>query len=404
MLVVQKYGGTSVGSIDKIKAVAKRVMKTQDAGNQVVVVLSAMGGETDRLVGLSQEVCEMPDEREYDALVSTGENASSALLAMAIIAEGGKACSLQGHQVKVHTDNVHGKARIREVDSGRIKCELDEGIVVVVTGFQGIDEHGNITTLGRGGSDTSAVAIAKALGADMCEIYTDVEGVYTTDPSICISARKLEKISYEEMLELASLGAKVLQIRSVELAMKQNVPIHVRSAFTESEGTIVCAEEKEMENVVVSGVAYKKDEAKITVVKVPDKPGIAAKLFVPIAESGIVVDMIIQNVSEEGTTDLTFTVSKTDYKKAMTMVGELAKDLEAAEVKGDEKIAKVSVVGVGMRSHAGVAAKMFSTLSNEGINIEMISTSEIKVSCVIEEKHTELAVRVLHEAFELDTA
>ncbi len=400
-LIVQKYGGTSVGTIERIKNVARRVIKTKDEGHDVVVIVSAMAGETDRLISLAYQVTSTPDEREYDVLISTGEQVSVALLSMAIQSMGYKARSYLAYQVKIITDSAFSKARIQRIDSERIFEDLRNGYIVVIAGFQGIDEEGNITTLGRGGSDTTAVAIAASLKADICEIYTDVDGVYTTDPNICPNARKLDVITYDEMLEMASLGAKVLQTRSVEFAKKYNVPIHVRSSFNESKGTMVIKEEDRMEAPVVSGVTYSKNEAKITVVRVPDRPGIAAKIFTPLAEANIVVDMIVQNVSADGYTDLTFTVPKADLRKAMKIVEAVKDEIKAAAVLGDENIAKVSIVGVGMRSHSGVAAKMFSTLARENINILMISTSEIKISCVIEPKYTELAVRVLHDAFNL---
>ncbi len=401
-LIVQKYGGTSVANLDRIRNVARRVLKTQKAGNQVVVVVSAMSGETNRLLALSGEACEMPNEREVDVLISTGEQVTSALLALVIQQMGGKAVSLQGHQVKILTDDSFSKARIKSIDSEKLRQELEKGHVVVVAGFQGMDEKGNITTLGRGGSDTTGVALAAALKADSCEIYTDVDGVYTTDPNICERARKINKISYEEMLEMASTGAKVLQIRSVEFGAKYNVPIHVRSSFNENLGTVVCKEDSAMEDVVVTAIAYDKNEAKIAVRQVPDKPGIAMKLFNPIAEAHINVDMIVQNVSAEGATDLTFTVPKADLKKALKIISQVANEIGAKKIDSDEKIAKVSIVGVGMRSHAGVAAKVFQVLSREGVNIQMISTSEIKISLVMDEKYTELAVRALHDAFGLD--
>ena len=398
-LVVQKYGGTSLGSTEKIKAVANRVRETHQKGNGVIVVVSAMAGETDRLLSLAKDITAQPDEREQDVLASTGEQVSCALLAMALKSLSIKSISYLAHQVKIRTDNAFGKARIVDVDSKRIARDLKDRKVVVIAGFQGVDHKGNITTLGRGGSDTSAVAIATAIKADICEIYTDVEGVFTTDPTICPEARKLNRISYDEMLEMASLGAKVLQTRSVELAKKYQIPVHVRSTFSERTGTIVTREDKEMESVIVSGVTYNKDEAKITVTKIPDRPGIASKLFTPISDANIIVDMIIQNVSADGLTDLTFTVPKADYKKALELVQITAKEINAKEALADPNIAKVSIVGAGMRSHSGVASAMFTALANEGINIMMISTSEIKVSCVIESKYTELAVRVLHDTF-----
>jgi aspartate kinase len=400
-LVVQKYGGTSVGTIDRIRNVARRVAKTYDDGNDVVVIVSAMSGETNKLVALANETCEFPSEREYDVLVATGEQVTIALLSMCLQSMGYKAKSYMGHQIPIHTDSAFSKARIEKIDDKKIREDLKNGTIIVVAGFQGVDKEGNTTTLGRGGSDTSAVAVAAALKADVCEIYTDVDGVYTTDPRIVPDAAKMEKISYEEMLELASLGSKVLQIRSVEFAKKYGVVVHVRSSFNDNPGTLVMKEDADMEAVLVSGISYNKDEAKISVFRVPDKPGIAAQLFSPLSHANITVDMIIQNVSHEGYTDLTFTVPKADFKKALKIVEETAKDIGASGVSSDESIAKVSIVGVGMRSHSGVASKMFQTLSQEGINIQMISTSEIKVSCVIDAKYTELAVRVLHDAFGL---
>jgi aspartate kinase len=401
-LVVQKYGGTSVADLEKIENVARRVIRTKEQGNDVVVVLSAMAGETDRLIGLAQKAAPDPQGREYDSLISTGEQVTVTLLAMVLNRLGYRAKSLLGHQVRIITDRAHTKARIVSIDDKRIKEYLKKGNIVVVAGFQGVDEENNITTLGRGGSDTSAVALAAALQADVCDIYTDVDGVYTTDPNICDKARRLDKISYDEMLEMARAGAKVLQPRSVELAKKFEVPIYVKSSFSDEGGTLVTKEDKEMEREVVSGVTYDRDQAKITVVHVPDKPGIASRLFTPLAEKNIVVDMIIQNASIDNVTDLTFTVSKKDLKTAQKLVEEAAKEIGAKKVEVDDHVAKVSIIGVGMISHAGVAAKMFSTLSQEGINIEMISTSEIKVSCVVKAKYTELAVMALHDAFGLD--
>ena len=400
-LIIQKYGGTSVGNVEKIKNVARRVRSARQDGNDVIVVVSAMGEETDRLLDLARDITDQPDEKEQDVLISTGEQVSSSLLAMALKSLGINARSLLGHQIKIQTDSAFGKARILKIDSKRLLRELNDGKVLVIAGFQGVDEKDNITTLGRGGSDTSAVAIAAALKADICEIYTDVEGVFTADPNICPDARKLNKISYEEMLEMASLGAKVLQTRSVQFAKKYQVPIHVRSTFKNGTGTIVTKEDQDMESVIVSGVTYDKDEAKITVTKVPDMPGIASKLFTPISEANIFVDMIIQNVSTDGLTDLTFTVPQADFKKAMELVMVTSREINAGDVLADTNIAKVSIVGMGMRSHSGVASKVFTVLAREGISIMMISTSEIKISCVIESKYTELAVRVLHEAFDL---
>ncbi len=400
-LIVQKYGGTSVGTIEKIKNCAKRVAKTRDEGNDVVVVVSAMSGETNRLLGLAHQISEIPNERELDVVASTGEQVTIGLLSIALSEMGYKARSFCGFQIPIRTDDAYVKARIKTIEGDTIREALKEGYIAVVAGFQGIDETGSITTLGRGGSDTSAVAVAAALKADVCEIYTDVDGVYTTDPNICADARKLDKISFEEMLELASLGAKVLQIRSVEFGMKYGVRIHVRSSFNDNQGTIVTTEDEIMETAVVSGVAYSKNEAKVTIVKVPDKPGIAAKIFKTLSEAKIVVDVIVQNVSITGHTDLTFTVGRSDFKKAMTITEKAASEIGAEKVVGDDKIAKVSIVGMAMRSHSGVATKVFETLAAEGINILGISTSEIKISVLIDEKYTELAVRVLHGAFGL---
>jgi len=401
-LIIQKYGGTSVGDIDRIRNVAQRVLEKHREGHRMLVVLSAMAGQTDYLIQLAHQMTDDPDPRELDVLMATGEQVSVALFAMAVNSLGYDARSLLAFQAAIHTNRLYGKAKIQEIDTHRILEELGKGRIVAVAGFQGLDERGNITTLGRGGSDTTAVALAAALQADVCEIFTDVDGVYTTDPNICPKAKKMETISYEEMLEMASLGAKVLEIRAVEFAKKFNVPIHVRSTFTKEKGTMVVAESKDMEKVLVSGVAYNKNEARITIKKVPDLPGVAARIFKPVFESGVVVDMIVQNTSEDGITDLTFTVPKSDFYKTMKLVSRVAGDIQAEKVLGDEDIAKVSVIGVGMRTHAGVAMKMFETLAAENINVMMISTSEIKVSCVIEEKYTELAVRVLHKAFGLE--
>ncbi len=398
MLIVQKYGGTSVGDVDRIKNVAKRVLKTQAQGHQVVVVVSAMSGETNRLVDLAHKISKEPDGREYDQLVSTGEQVTIALLALALRDLGGKARSFLGHQVRITTDSAYSKARIKSIDASVIHEELEKGHVVVVAGFQGIDPEGNITTLGRGGSDTTAVALAAALKAD-CEIYTDVDGVYTADPRIVPEAKKLKKVSYEEMLELASLGAKVLQIRSVEMAMKYKVPLWVKTSFEEREGTVVTQEDKDMEKIVVSGVAADKGEAKIAMRRLADRPGIASQLFESLAASNINVDMIIQNLSADGFTDLTFTVPKADLKNALRIAESVGQSIGAGKVESDDKIAKVSIVGVGMRSHSGVAATMFTTLAMEKINIQMISTSEIKISVVIDEKHADSAVKALHKAF-----
>jgi aspartate kinase len=402
-LVVQKYGGTSVGDIERIRNVATRVLRTRNEGNAVVVVVSAMSGETDKLLKLARQVTPTPDERELDVLVSTGEQVSVALLAMTLKTLGNDAKSYLGFQIRIATDSAFGKARIASIDSDRVMEDLNAGRIVVVAGFQGVDEENNITTLGRGGSDTTAVAVAAALKADLCEIYTDVDGVYTTDPNVCPKARKLNKISYDEMLEMASLGAKVLQIRSVEFAKKYDVPLHVRSSFNDNPGTIVCKEDSEMEKVVVSGVTYNKNEAKIEVMGMPDVPGMVARLFQPIADANIVVDMIIQtSASEKGCADVAFTVPQSDFAKALQIVRETTTKLGGKEVLGDENISKVSIVGVGMRSHSNVATQMFSALAKEGINIQMISTSEIKISCIIDGKYTELAVRALHDAFHLD--
>ena len=401
-LIVQKFGGTSVADLERIRNVAKRVIKTYDQGNDVVVVLSAMAGITDKLLGMAQAACESPDKRELDVLLATGEQTTSALLAMILKSMGYPAQSLLGHQAEVVTDHCFGNARIVDIRADRINELIKTRNIVVIAGFQGCDQQGNITTLGRGGSDTSAVAIAAALKADVCEIYTDVDGIYTADPNICDKARKLKAISYDEMLNMASLGAKVLQIRSVGFAKKFNIPVHVRSSFSEEEGTMVVNEDSGMERLVVSGVTHDKNQARITLKKVPDQPGIAAKIFSPIAGSGIVVDMIIQNTRAGGQTDLTFTVPKASYQTALEKEKKIAREIGAEDVFGDENIAKVSVIGVGMKDHSGVASKMFTTLAAENINIILISTSEIRISCIIEEKYTELAVRVLHSAFGLD--
>ena len=398
-LIVQKYGGTSLGTLDHIKNVARRVVAVRDGGDEVVIVVSAMSGETSRLLTMLHQVSDAPDERERDVLLASGEQVSAALLTIAIKDLGRRARSFMAHQVRIETDRVYGKASIKSVDSTRVIQALKGGEIVVVAGFQGVDQEDNITTLGRGGSDTSAVAMAVALNAKVCEIYTDVGGVFTADPEICATAKKLDRISFEEMLEMASTGAKVLQIRSVELAKKFHVPIHVRSSFTEAEGTWVVEEEDGMDSVLLTGVVCDKDEAKITIQRVPDRPGLAAQIFSPISKANIVVDMIIQNASEDGTTALTFTVPKADYKNAISLVEKALPDIQARGIVADTRIAKVSIVGVGMRTHAGVAAKMFQVLSREGINIVMISTSEIKISVIIDEKYTELAVRVLHDEF-----
>ncbi len=401
-LVVQKFGGTSVANIERIKNVAKRVVKTYEQGNDVVVILSAMAGVTDGLIQLANQASEAPDKREMDVLLSTGEQTTAALLSMMLIQMGYQSQSLLGHQAEVVTDCDYGNARIIEIGARRLRQLLDRKNIVVVAGFQGYDLKGNITTLGRGGSDTSAVAIAAALNADVCEIYTDVDGIYTADPNICPKARKLKTITYDEMLNMASLGAKVLQIRSVGFAKKYNIPVHVRSSFSQEEGTMVVSEESGMEQLVVSGVTHDKNQARVTITKVPDQPGIAAKIFSPIAEAGILVDMIIQNTRKGGKTDLTFTVPKADFKETMAITEKVANAIGAEEVLGDTNIAKVSVIGVGMKNHSGVASVMFNTMARENINIIMISTSEIRISCVLEEKYAELAVRVLHTAFGLD--
>lgn len=401
-LVVQKYGGTSVGSIERIHRVADRVARTQREGHRIVVVLSAMSGETDRLVKMAHEATQAPDERELDMLLSTGERITIALLAMELRGRGLNARSYTGRQVGIMTDNAHTKARIARVSADRIREAIDEGVIPVVAGFQGINERSDVTTLGRGGSDLSAVALAAALKADRCIIFTDVDGVYTADPNIVPAAKRIEKISYEEMLEMASLGAKVLQTRSVEFAAKFGVPVEVNSSFKEGKGTLVTKEDADMEAVAVAGVTGDRNQAKITIVGVPDKPGVAAQIFGTVAKSHINVDMIIQNISHTAMTDLSFTVPRADLKKAVPIIEAVAKDIDAKSVEVVESIAKVSLIGVGMRSHSGVAAQMFDVLSHEGINIMMISTSEIKISCVIEEKYLELAMRALHTAFGLD--
>ncbi len=401
-LVVQKYGGTSVANIDKIANVATKVIRTKEAGNKVVVVLSAMAGETDRLIQLAHKAAGTPLAREYDSLISTGEQVTVTLLSIMLHGMGHPAKSFLGFQVRILTDKAYNKARILSVDTTAIREELEKDVIVVVAGFQGVDHDNNITTLGRGGSDTSAVALAAALNADVCDIYTDVDGVYTTDPNICSKARRLDRITYDEMLEMARAGAKVLQPRSVELAKKYNVPVYVKSSFTDEGGTLVTKEEGDMEKEVVSGVTYDRDQAKITVVHVPDRPGVAARLFTPLSEYNIVVDMIIQNASLDGHTDLTFTVSRKDIGEAKKIISEVLKEVGADKFEVDDNVAKVSIIGVGMISHSGVAAKMFATLAREGINIMMISTSEIKVSCVVEAKYAELAVTVLHDAFGLE--
>jgi aspartate kinase len=404
VLIVQKYGGTSVGSIERMRSVAARSLAAQRDGHQVAVVVSAMSGETNRLLKLVGELHDDPNDREVDVIVSTGEQVSVGLVALAIRAAGGKARSFLGHQVKIVTDNAFSRARILSIDAEPLRAAFAAGEIAVIAGFQGVDEHGNITTLGRGGSDTTGVAIAAALHADVCEIYTDVDGVYTTDPNLVPTARKIDRISYEEMLELASLGAKVLQLRSVELGMKYGVPIHVRTSFSDAPGTWVVPEEEAMEKVVVSGVTLARDEAKITVEDLPDTSGVAGRLFAPLADANISVDMIVQNQGYDGTTDLTFTVPKGDRKRAVDILKDKVPELVGSggeRVSFDDEICKVSVVGVGMRSHAGVAKRMFTLLGTESINLQLISTSEIKISCVIARKYGELAVRVLHEGFGL---
>ncbi|RIZ71221.1 MAG: aspartate kinase [Methylococcales bacterium] len=401
-LLVYKFGGTSVGSTERIKAVADKVKKAHDLGDQIVVVLSAMSGETNRLIALAKDMQDLPTEREMDVLISTGEQVTVALLTMALHALGCEACSYTGAQVKILTDSSFTKARIREIEDSNLRAELCAGKVVVVAGFQGVDELGNITTLGRGGSDTTAVAIAAALKADECHIYTDVDGVYTTDPRVEPKARRLDHITFEEMLEMASLGSKVLQIRSVEFAGKYNVALRVLSSFKEGCGTLITYEDTQMESALISGIAFNRDEAKLTITGVPDLPGVAFKILGPIAEANIEVDMIIQNIAEDATTDFTFTVHRNDYQRALGLLEQTCADLGARKVAGDDTIVKVSIVGVGMRSHAGIASTMFKTLAEEGINIRMIATSEIKISVVVDEKYLELAVRALHAAFELD--
>jgi len=401
-LIVQKYGGTSVADLDRIRKVAKRISRAYDRGDNLVVIISAMAGVTDGLIDMAKEITASPEKRELDVLLATGEQTTAALLAMTLKAMDYPAKSLLGYQAEVLTDCAFGDARIIGIGADRIKDLVDRRNIVVVAGFQGIDENGNITTLGRGGSDTSAVAIAAVLKADSCEIYTDVNGIYTADPNICEKAQKIDTISYDEMLNMASLGAKVLQIRSIGFAKKYDVPVHVRSSFSEEEGTMVMNVDCGMESLMVSAVTHDKDQARITLKKVHDQPGVAAKIFTPLADSGIVVDMIVQNTSAEGHTDLTFTVPKLSFEAALDIQRRVAEKIGAEDVLGDKNIAKVSVVGVGMRNHSGVASKMFNTLANENINIMMISTSEIRISCIVEEKYTELAVRVLHSAFELD--
>ena len=401
-LIVQKFGGTSVGTVERIQEIANKLIKLQQQGHELVVVLSAMSGETNRLLELASEVNSDPRGRELDVLLSTGEQVTIALLCMALAQNGVQANSYTGSQVRILTDNTHNKARIMEIDDSKIRADLAKGHIVVVAGFQGCDEYGNITTLGRGGSDTTAVAIAAALKAEECQIYTDVDGVYTTDPRVVPEARRLNSITFEEMLEMASLGTKVLQIRSVEFASKYNVPLRVLSSFTEGGGTLITTEETKMEQALISGIAFNRDEAKLTILGVPDSPGIASQILCPIAAKNIEVDMIIQNTGHDGTTDFTFTVHRNDYKSALAVMEATAKSLGAREVSGDDKITKISIVGVGMRSHAGIASTMFKALASEGINISMISTSEIKISVVVDEKYLELGVRTLHNVFELD--
>jgi aspartate kinase len=401
-LIVQKFGGTSVGTIERIKHVAQRVKRHRDAGDDIVVVVSAMSGETNRLIGLAAEISDAPSPREMDVLVSTGEQVTIALLCLALHEIGCDARSYTGAQVHILTDSAHCKARIMDIDHARVCADIKAGRVVVVAGFQGVDERGDITTLGRGGSDTTAVAMAAALDADECQIFTDVDGVYTTDPRVEPKARKLDHITFEEMLEMASLGSKVLQIRSVEFAGKYNVPLRVLSSFEDGgEGTLISLEDEVVEAAKISGIAFNRDEAKLTIRGVPDHPGVAYQILGPIGEANVEVDMIVQNIANDGTTDFTFTVNRTDYNKALEILEQVSSALGARQVVGDDKIVKLSLVGVGMRSHAGIAAKMFETLSNEGINIQMISTSEIKISVVVDEKYLELGVRALHDAFEL---
>ncbi len=403
-VVVQKFGGTSVASAEHIARVAERAIKVRQAGDDIVIVVSAMAGETERLLGLAQAIAGRPAARELDVLLATGEQVTIALLAMALEARGMSAISYTGAQVHIRTDSMHNKARIVDIDADRIRRALVQGKVVVVAGFQGVDEQGNITTLGRGGSDTTAVALAAALEADECQIYTDVCGVFTTDPRVVPEARHLARITYEEMLEMASLGARVLQIRSVEFASKYSVPLRVLSSFEEGPGTLISNEECEMEQALISGIAFNRDEAKLTVLGVPDQPGVAGRILGPVADAGIEVDMIVQNIADDDCTDFTFTVQRSDYDRALEILLQVRDELGAREAKGDDNIAKISLVGVGMRSHAGIASTMFRTLANENINIQMISTSEIKVSVVIDSKYLELAVRALHSAFGLEKA
>lgn len=403
-LFVQKYGGTSVGTIERIEAVAEKVIGFRQQGHDMVVVVSAMSGETNRLIGLAKQIQERPDGRELDVLVSTGEQVTIALLCMALKKRGYDARSYTGTQVKILTDNAFNKARIQDIDVSNMRADLDAGRVVVVAGFQGVDEEGNITTLGRGGSDTTGVALAAALKADECQIYTDVDGVYTTDPRVCEGARRLDKVTFEEMLEMASQGSKVLQIRSVEFAGKYNVPLRVLHSFQDGPGTLITLDEDlpNMEQPVVSGIAFNRDEAKLTVVGVPDTPGVAARILAPIGAANIEIDVIVQNVSADGTTDITFTVNRSELEKAKAVLAKVAEEVNARDVIANDKIAKVSIVGVGMRSHAGVASKMFEALAKDNINIQMITTSEIKIAVIIDERYLELAVRTLHKAFGLD--
>ncbi|TQV65436.1 MAG: aspartate kinase [Halothiobacillaceae bacterium] len=403
-LLVQKYGGTSVGTVERIENVAERVIRSRREGHDVVVVVSAMSGETNRLLGMARSIDPNASPREMDMLAATGEQVTIALLAIALQKRGQEARSYTGAQVRILTDAAYTKARIREIDTRRIRDDLREGRVVVVAGFQGVDAEGNITTLGRGGSDTSGVALAAALKADECQIYTDVDGVYTTDPRVVPNARRLDKVTFEEMLEMASLGSKVLQIRSVEFAGKYNVPLRVLSSFEDGPGTLITYEDNGMEEALISGIAFNRDEAQLTIKGVPDAPGVAYRILGPVADGNVEVDMIVQNVGADGTTDLTFTVHRNDYDKAMGILRKVADEVGAREVSGNARIVKVSVVGVGMRSHAGIASTMFGALAREGINIHMISTSEIKISVVVDEKYLELAVRTLHDAFGLDKA
>ncbi|RUQ28718.1 MAG: aspartate kinase [Candidatus Competibacteraceae bacterium] len=407
-LIVQKYGGTSVGTLERIENVAEKLIGWRERGHQMVVVVSAMSGETDRLIGLAKGITPRPNPRELDVLLATGEQVTIALLCIALEKRGCPARSYTGSQVRILTDNAFNKARIQAIEAAAMQADLDAGRIVVVAGFQGVDEDGNITTLGRGGSDTTGVALAAALKADECQIYTDVDGVYTTDPRVVSEARRLDRITFEEMLEMASAGSKVLQIRSVEFAGKHNVPLRVLSTFQEGQGTLITFEEaleaEQMEKALISGIAFNRDEAKLTILGVPDRPGIAYSILGPVADANIEVDMIIQNIGRDGTTDFTFTVHRNDYERALDILRDQASRLGAREVAGDNKIAKISLVGIGMRSHAGVASKMFQVLAKESINIRMISTSEIKISVVVDEKYLELGVRALHEAFELDKA